>query len=291
MDLIVDKMLKYQRANGGTSLPSAKQIHAERTCNNIPFATIIFIVCIAMGVSTLLYTISRLGRQYWLKKNHDVRAGRKSRIDTAVALASRLVMLIAFATISYYLYLLKTINGSLPMANKYDIMLLSAWTIMLLSLVVGLKLMDGYLRVFHHSYATLFRRYKSCYTCHACSSVTYVSSGSVLSFVRQARTLLCPYLSIWFGTRACWKACTPQTSCSRAIEQGFKSISHRSLGCAYDIVAYRHVDSVDRLRALYSLSLFISIRMGYSACRAVTCLVGLGSASLLQVCMPNGHIA
>lgn len=139
MDLIVDKMLKYQRANGGTSLPSAKQIHAERTCNNIPFATIIFIVCIAMGVPTLLYTISRLGRQYWLKKNHDVRAGRKSRMDTAITLASRLVMLIAFATISYYLYLLKTINGSLPMANKYDIMLLSAWTIMLLSLVVGLK--------------------------------------------------------------------------------------------------------------------------------------------------------
>lgn len=139
MDQLVDKMLKYQRANGGTSLPSAKQIHAERTCNSIPFATIIFIVCIAMGIPTLLYTISRLGRQYWLKKNHDVRAGRKSRIDTAVTLASRLVMLIAFATISYYLYLLKTINGSLPMANKYDIMLLSAWTIMLLSLVVGLK--------------------------------------------------------------------------------------------------------------------------------------------------------
>ena len=68
-----------------------------------------------------------------------MRAGRKSRMDTAITLASRLVMLIAFATISYYLYLLKTINGSLPMANKYDIMLLSAWTIMLLSLVVGLK--------------------------------------------------------------------------------------------------------------------------------------------------------
>ena len=139
MDSIVGKMLRYQVANGGSSLPSAKQVDAERRCNSIPFAFIIFVVCIAMGAPTLLYTISRLGRQYWLKRNNDVRAGRKSRIDAAVTLASRLVMLVAFATLSYYIYLLKTVNGTLQTTNTQDIMLLSAWTTMLLSFVVGLR--------------------------------------------------------------------------------------------------------------------------------------------------------
>lgn len=139
MDLIVDKMLKYQNLNGGTSLPSAQQIQAERRCNSIPFAFILFVVCIAMGAPTLLYTASRLGRAYWLKKNNDIRAGRKSRIDAAVTLASRLVMLIAFGTLSYYIYLLKTVNGTLPTTNTQDIMLLSAWATMLLSFVVGLR--------------------------------------------------------------------------------------------------------------------------------------------------------
>ena len=139
MDSIVGKMLRYQVANGGSSLPSAKQIQAERRCNSIHFAFIIFVVCIAMGAPTLLYTISRLGRQYWLKKNNDVRAGRKSRIYAAVTLASRLVMLVAFATLSYYIYLLKTVNGTLPTTNTQDIMLLSAWATMLLSFVVGLR--------------------------------------------------------------------------------------------------------------------------------------------------------
>ena len=92
-----------------------------------------------MGAPTLLYTISRLGRQYWLKRNNDVRAGRKSRIDAAVTVASRFIMLIAFATLSYYIYLLKTVNGTLPTTNTQDIMLLSAWATMLLSFVVGLR--------------------------------------------------------------------------------------------------------------------------------------------------------
>ena len=139
MDSIVGKMLRYQVANGGSSLPSAKQIDAERRCNSIPFDFIIFVVCTAMGAPTLLYTISRLGRQYWLKRNNDVRAGRKSRIDAAVTLASRFIMLIAFGILSYYVYLLKTVNSTLPTTNTQDIMLLSAWATMLLSFVVGLR--------------------------------------------------------------------------------------------------------------------------------------------------------
>ena len=49
------------------------------------------------------------------------------------------IMLIAFGILSYYVYLLKTVNSTLPTTNTQDIMLLSAWATMLLSFVVGLR--------------------------------------------------------------------------------------------------------------------------------------------------------
>lgn len=139
MDEIVGKMLKYQQKNGGTSLPTAKQTEAERIYNKVPFATILFIVCLAMGALSFLYTVTRLCRQCRLEDNRDVRAGKASAADALVCHISRGIMLAAFAALSYCEYLRWTISGTIPMANGYETMLFVAWTVMLVTLALSFR--------------------------------------------------------------------------------------------------------------------------------------------------------
>ena len=119
----LDKMQALQIKNGAASIPSEKQTTAERTYNSIPFATILFMVCLTMGVFTFLLTIMRLCRQ----------SGRSGMTD-AVSYA---VMLCTFAALTYCEYLRWTISGTLPMTNGYETMLFVAWIVMLVSLLSG----------------------------------------------------------------------------------------------------------------------------------------------------------
>lgn len=63
MDAVVGKMLKYQQKNGGASMPSDRRVSAERIYNRIPFATILFMLCLAMGIISFLYAIIRMCRE------------------------------------------------------------------------------------------------------------------------------------------------------------------------------------------------------------------------------------
>lgn len=137
MDELVDKMITYQVKNGGQSLPTQEQIDAERTYNKIPFATILFMVCLTMGILTYLYTITRLCRQCRLNDNRDVRAGKRSRTDAIITNLSTGVMLVVFAALTYCEYLRWTISGTLPMANGYETMLFVAWIVMLVTIVLS----------------------------------------------------------------------------------------------------------------------------------------------------------
>ena len=139
MDEIVGKMAKYQIQNGGTSLPTEKQTSAERTYNRIPFATILFMLCLTMGALTFLYTVTRLCRQCRLEDNRDTRAGRRSRTDPIVCWTSRGIMLLAFAALTYCEWLRWTISGTLPMANGYETMLFVAWIVMLVTLALSFR--------------------------------------------------------------------------------------------------------------------------------------------------------
>lgn len=137
MDELVGKMITYQVKNGGQSLPTQEQIDAERTYNKIPFATILFMVCLTMGILTYLYTITRLCRQCRLNDNRDVRAGKRSRTDAIITNLSTGVMLVVFAALTYCEYLRWTISGTLPMANGYETMLFVAWIVMLVTIVLS----------------------------------------------------------------------------------------------------------------------------------------------------------
>lgn len=137
MDEIVGKMQKYQTKNGGSSLPSEKQTEAERTYNRVPFATVLFMLCLTMGVLTFVYTVTRLCRQCRLEDNRDVRAGKQSHLDRAAVAVSYAVMLAAFAALTYCEYLRWTVSGTLPMANGYETMLFVAWTVQLVTLLLA----------------------------------------------------------------------------------------------------------------------------------------------------------
>lgn len=135
----LDKMLTLQTKNGATSIPSKKQTTAERTYNRIPFATILFILCLTMGVLSFLYTVTRICRQCRLESNHDPRATKRRRSDIIVRRFSRTVMAAAFVSLTYCEYLRWTISGTIPMANGYETMLFVAWTVMLLSLLLSFR--------------------------------------------------------------------------------------------------------------------------------------------------------
>lgn len=135
----LDKMQALQLKNGGASIPSEKQTTAERTYNRIPFATILFVLCLTMGVLSFLYTVTRICRQCRLESNHDSRATQRTRADIIVRRFSRLVMAAAFASLTYCEYLRWTISGTIPMANGYETMLFVAWTVMLLSLLLSFR--------------------------------------------------------------------------------------------------------------------------------------------------------
>ena len=135
----LDKMLTLQIKNGAASIPSEKQTTAERTYNRIPFATILFILCLTMGVLSFLYTVTRICRQCRLESNHDPRATKRRRSDIIVRRFSRTVMAAAFVSLTYCEYLRWTISGTIPMANGYETMLFVAWTVMLLSLLLSFR--------------------------------------------------------------------------------------------------------------------------------------------------------
>ena len=139
MDEMIGKIQKYQVKNAGTSLPTAKQTEAERTYNRIPFATILFIECLTMGVLTFFYTIVRQSREGQLEQNLDTRAGQQSLLDTVVTASSRIIMLATLAALTYCEYLRWTISGTLPMSNGYETMLFVAWKVLLVALIFSLR--------------------------------------------------------------------------------------------------------------------------------------------------------
>lgn len=62
-----------------------------------------------------------------------------SRLDKTVSCVSYIIMVAAFGMLSYCEYLRWTVSGTIPMANGYETMFFVAWTVMLLSLLLGIR--------------------------------------------------------------------------------------------------------------------------------------------------------
>lgn len=119
-----DKMGEYQRLSGGLSIPSTTSIKAERLYNAVPFATILFMVCLTMGFLTMGYFMRRL--------THATGEGKKGTIFRGISVG---VMAVCFLALSLCLVLRWIIRGTVPMGNGYETMLLMSWLILLASMV------------------------------------------------------------------------------------------------------------------------------------------------------------
>lgn len=133
VDKILDKMLKYQQLNGGSSLPSAAQVKAERIYNTIPFATILFMVNLTLGVVLLIIGLIRLIRP--------VKTDKPDRPDKALLRAVPVVggtlLGLSLLALTACIALRWIVGGRVPMANGYETMLLMAWFVMVLALVAA----------------------------------------------------------------------------------------------------------------------------------------------------------
>lgn len=112
----IDKMAAYQKTFGGSSLPTPTQVKAERIYNKVAFATILFMVCLTMGILSFLLLVFNKTRHTFL--------------------AQRVILLLVFLALSLGLILRWIITGTIPMSNGYETMLFLAWSIMLLALIV-----------------------------------------------------------------------------------------------------------------------------------------------------------
>lgn len=128
--MLIDKLALYQKKNGGSSLPSNNQVKAEHIYNAIPFATILFIVNLTLGLVALLFTIRRMTT---------VHAPAISATQKWVNRCLSGMLMLSFLALSFSLALRWLISGNIPLSNGYESMLSVAWFVQLLSIIAYRK--------------------------------------------------------------------------------------------------------------------------------------------------------
>ena len=115
-DRLIDKLDKYQHLHAGGTLPTPTADRAERLTNAIPFATILFILNLTVGLLAMLYTLRRLTRR------RD--APRTDRLVHRITFA---LLTLSFVLLTLCEALRWIVAGRAPLANGYETMLLIAW--------------------------------------------------------------------------------------------------------------------------------------------------------------------
>lgn len=108
---MLHKMAKYQQTFGANDLPSPTRLQAEHLYNSIPFAQILFMVCLTFALLSLFN---------WPWAKH---------LSLAALIFSSLALTLCLA-------LRWIISGYIPMSNGYETMILMAWIIIQASLFV-----------------------------------------------------------------------------------------------------------------------------------------------------------
>ena len=119
------KMMKYQEVSSGNSLPTGTQYKAERINNAFPFATILFMANLTLGLIALFYTIYRMTKKREIK---------------ALNIALPILLGVSFLALTFGLALRWIISGNVPMSNGYESMLTVAWFVMLISILMQLRI-------------------------------------------------------------------------------------------------------------------------------------------------------
>lgn len=114
---LFDKLLKYQHRFGGASVPSKQRVRAEHIYNEVPFATILFIVNLTLGFLSIFFITRRHQHTFF-----------------------SLAMALSFVALTIALALRWIISGTIPIGNGYETMLFMAWLIMLVALLSSSRL-------------------------------------------------------------------------------------------------------------------------------------------------------
>ena len=117
VDRNLERLQQYQHTFGGTSVPGVTRLRAEHLYNRVPFATILFMVCLFMGLLAFLATAFGL-------------TGKR------VTRALNAVMALCLLALTMCLALRWVITGNVPMANGYETQLVLAWMILLVTMVL-----------------------------------------------------------------------------------------------------------------------------------------------------------
>ena len=110
----LDRLLQYQQTFGRRMLPTESRVEAEHLYNRVPFATILFMVCLTLGIvsfGALLFE-RRLPLQ-------------------------PVLLVLCWLALTVALVLRWMITRHVPLSNGYETMLFLAWTVMLLALLLS----------------------------------------------------------------------------------------------------------------------------------------------------------
>ena len=124
---IVDKMVAYQLKYGGNSLPSDLQLKAEHIYDNIPFATILSMTCLTIGLLLLILQIASL------VKGKNIIAKKYNLIINCVTGVIIIALIFSFV-------LRWIICGRAPLTNGYETMMFVAMIVMIIAAIAKSKL-------------------------------------------------------------------------------------------------------------------------------------------------------
>ena len=126
VDEFLNKMDRYQHVFGGRTLPSAPRYQAERALNAVPFATVLFMVNLTLGLIALFYIMGRMTEARWITPRR-----RRWADGTFAALLG-----LSFLALTAAMALRWMVSGNMPLSNGYETMLLLAWFVEAIALLM-----------------------------------------------------------------------------------------------------------------------------------------------------------
>ena len=117
----VAKIDQYQRVHGAASLPTATKDKAEHLYNRIPFATILFMFNLTLGFLMLFLSI-------WMMKGQRKFSSIWEKVGSGL-------LIFSFLALTLCIILRWMVKGTIPIANGYETMLLTAWFVMAITLL------------------------------------------------------------------------------------------------------------------------------------------------------------
>ena len=117
---ILKSISDYQQQHGASSLPTATKDKAEHLYNALPFATILFMFNLTLGFLMLFYSI-------WMMTSRKKAASKWEKVGAGL-------LTVSFLSLTLCIVLRWIVKGTIPMANGYETMLLTAWFVMAITL-------------------------------------------------------------------------------------------------------------------------------------------------------------